>query len=318
MATASPADGAPRVVIAGVASGVGKTTVTVAIARALRARGLRVAVFKCGPDCLDPTDHARAIDGPCHNLDGWMMGCEVVRATFARAARGADISLIEGVMGLYDGANAADDSGSAAEIAKWREAPVLPTVDAGGWRAAWPRWSQDSRASTALSASSRAPAPPSTPSAGPHVFDRGHRHGRRPRAPDGRASARPRANVQQPASARIGRRGDPGEHDPRPGGHALSGTPAPLLGALAGPHAGAGGPRLFSPSRPRRRRGHRGLSRAQRPRVVRPRALGVESRRRRRGRGPLRPESPEDQRVPRGVCLGHRAIQRYPTMSYDS
>jgi cobyrinic acid a,c-diamide synthase len=122
----------PRVVIAGVASGVGKTTVTMGLARALRARGLRVAIFKCGPDYLDPTYHARAIDGPSHNLDGWMMGRDAVRATFARAAAGADVSLIEGVMGLYDGANPEDESGSTAEIAKWLDAPVILTVDAGG------------------------------------------------------------------------------------------------------------------------------------------------------------------------------------------
>ncbi|WP_394845590.1 cobyrinate a,c-diamide synthase [Pendulispora brunnea] len=122
----------PRLVIAGTSSGVGKTTVTVALARALRARGLRVALFKCGPDYLDPTYHARAIDAPSQNLDGWMMGHEAVRATFAHAARDADISLIEGVMGLYDGASPTGEEGSTAEIAKWLEAPVVLVVDAGG------------------------------------------------------------------------------------------------------------------------------------------------------------------------------------------
>ncbi len=121
-----------RIVVGGVASGVGKTTVTIAMARALRARGMRVAIFKCGPDYLDPTYHARAIEGPAHNLDGWMMGRDAVRATFARAARDADVSLIEGVMGLYDGASPTSESGSTAEIAKWLDAPVLLTVDAGG------------------------------------------------------------------------------------------------------------------------------------------------------------------------------------------
>jgi cobyrinic acid a,c-diamide synthase len=121
-----------RLVIAGTSSGVGKTTVTVALARALRARGLSVVAFKCGPDYLDPTYHARATGAACHNLDGWMMGREAVRATFARASAGADIALIEGVMGLFDGASPVEEAGSTAEIAKWLEAPVLAVVDASG------------------------------------------------------------------------------------------------------------------------------------------------------------------------------------------
>jgi cobyrinic acid a,c-diamide synthase len=121
----------PRLVIAGLASGVGKTTVTAGLIGALRARGMKVAVFKCGPDYLDPTYHARAA-GSCHNLDGWMMGREAVLATFARAADGADIALIEGVMGLFDGATPTSEQGSTAEIAKWLEAPVLLVIDASG------------------------------------------------------------------------------------------------------------------------------------------------------------------------------------------
>ncbi|WP_437953697.1 cobyrinate a,c-diamide synthase [Sorangium sp. So ce296] len=122
----------PRLVVAGTASGVGKTTATVAIARALRARGLRVALFKCGPDYLDPTYHGRAVAGTSHNLDGWMMGRDAVLSTFAAEAAGADVALIEGVMGLFDGASPTGEEGSTAEVAKWLEAPVALVVDASG------------------------------------------------------------------------------------------------------------------------------------------------------------------------------------------
>lgn len=122
----------PRMVIAGTSSNVGKTTVMVGLIRALRARGLRVAVFKCGPDYLDPTYHVRAANAPCHNLDGWMMGREAVLSTFIRASRGTNIALLEGVMGLFDGASPTSNEGSTAEIAKWLHAPVLLVCDAGG------------------------------------------------------------------------------------------------------------------------------------------------------------------------------------------
>jgi cobyrinic acid a,c-diamide synthase len=122
----------PRIVIAGVSSGVGKTTVTVALARAFISRGLRVALFKCGPDYLDPTYHARAVGHATQNLDGWMMGRDAVCSTFLEATRDADVAIIEGVMGLFDGASPTSEEGSTAEIAKWLEAPVALVVDAGG------------------------------------------------------------------------------------------------------------------------------------------------------------------------------------------
>jgi cobyrinic acid a,c-diamide synthase len=122
----------PRLVVGGIASGIGKTTVMVGLARALRQQGLKVAVFKCGPDYLDPTYHVRAAGRPCHNLDGWMMGREAVLATFARACAGTDIALIEGMMGLFDGASSVSDEGSTAEIAKWLNAPLMLVVDVSG------------------------------------------------------------------------------------------------------------------------------------------------------------------------------------------
>ena len=122
----------PRVVIAATGSGVGKTTATIALIGALRARGLKVASFKCGPDYLDPTYHRRAAGANSQNLDGWMMGREAVLATFTRASHGCDIAIVEGMMGLFDSATPTGDEGSTAEIAKWLEAPVLLVVDASG------------------------------------------------------------------------------------------------------------------------------------------------------------------------------------------
>jgi cobyrinic acid a,c-diamide synthase len=111
---------------------VGKTTVTVGLCRALRARGLKVALFKCGPDYLDPTYHQRAAGAASHNLDGWMMGRDAVVATFRRGCVGHDLAIIEGVMGLFDGASPTGNEGSTAEIARWLDAPVLLVADASG------------------------------------------------------------------------------------------------------------------------------------------------------------------------------------------
>ena len=124
----------PRLVVAGTASGVGKTSLALGIVRALRAAGLRVQTFKVGPDFLDPTYLARASGRTCYNLDAWMTSPEYVRRLFARAAADADLAVIEGVMGLFDGASPDALEGSTAEIASLLGAPILLVVNAHGSR----------------------------------------------------------------------------------------------------------------------------------------------------------------------------------------
>jgi cobyrinic acid a,c-diamide synthase len=119
----------PRLVIAGTQSGVGKTTVTLALLAALKARGLRVQAFKVGPDFIDPGHHTAVTGRPSRNLDGWMLGEAVNRDIFARAAAGMDLSIIEGMMGLFDGSSPVSEVGSTAELAKQLDAPVLLVID---------------------------------------------------------------------------------------------------------------------------------------------------------------------------------------------
>ena len=117
-------------VVAGPASGVGKTTVTLALMAVYRKRGLCVQPFKCGPDFIDSGHHTRVCGRPSRNLDGWMLSADVNGGVFGRSASGADVCIVEGVMGLFDGASAKCEAGSTAEMAKLLGLPVVLVVDA--------------------------------------------------------------------------------------------------------------------------------------------------------------------------------------------
>ncbi|MFC5302281.1 cobyrinate a,c-diamide synthase [Azospira restricta] len=113
----------PALLVAAPASGQGKTTVVAALARLHARQGRRVRVFKCGPDFLDPQIHAVASGAPCANIDLWMCGEEDARWRLAAAAKEADLILVEGVMGLFDG------EPPAAELAQRLGIPILTVID---------------------------------------------------------------------------------------------------------------------------------------------------------------------------------------------
>lgn len=113
----------PALFVVAPASGQGKTTVVAALARLHARQGRRVRVFKCGPDFLDPQIHAIASGAPCHNVDLWMCGAAEAAWRLAEAARDADLILVEGVMGLFDG------SPPAAELAAQLGIPLLAVID---------------------------------------------------------------------------------------------------------------------------------------------------------------------------------------------
>lgn len=122
----------PCLVIGGAHSSVGKSSVTLALIAALRQRGLKVQTFKVGPDYLDPSHHSRVSGRPCYNLDGWMCNEEYVQQLFHRHCADADIAIVEGVMGLFDGSSPTTLQGSTAQIATWLNAAVLLVVKAHG------------------------------------------------------------------------------------------------------------------------------------------------------------------------------------------
>ncbi|HEY7072143.1 MAG TPA: cobyrinate a,c-diamide synthase [Acidimicrobiales bacterium] len=120
----------PRLVVAGTHSGVGKTTVATGLVAALRAAGDRPATAKVGPDFIDPGYHALASGRPPRNLDAWLCGEDAIVPLAARAGEGAGVLVVEGVMGLFDGA-ADGRASSTADVARLLGAPVVLVVDAG-------------------------------------------------------------------------------------------------------------------------------------------------------------------------------------------
>lgn len=120
----------PRVLIAGTHSGVGKTTIAIALMAALIERGLRVQAFKVGPDYLDPTYHTFAAGRVSRNLDSWFLNRDQIVGLVRHACSDIDVAILEGMMGLFDGHSSTKDRGSSAEIAKWLDTPVVLVLDA--------------------------------------------------------------------------------------------------------------------------------------------------------------------------------------------
>ncbi|MEU1089749.1 cobyrinate a,c-diamide synthase [Streptomyces sp. NPDC005576] len=122
--------GVPRLVIAAPSSGSGKTTVATGLMAAFAARGLAVSPHKVGPDYIDPGYHALATGRPGRNLDAYMCGTGLIGPLFAHGSAGCDLAVVEGVMGLFDGASGQGELASTAQVAKLLRAPVVLVVDA--------------------------------------------------------------------------------------------------------------------------------------------------------------------------------------------
>lgn len=120
-----------RLMIAAPASGSGKTTVTIALLAALQRRGLKPAAFKCGPDYIDPMFYRQVLACPTYNLDRYFVGREIINGLIGAAQKNADISILEGVMGYYDGAGMRSDA-SSWQLAAETQTPVLFTLKPGG------------------------------------------------------------------------------------------------------------------------------------------------------------------------------------------
>ena len=122
----------PRIVIAGTNSGCGKTTISIGIMAALVKRGLRVQPFKVGPDYIDPMFHTFITGSDSRNLDSWILSEETVRHLFVRNSKGSDISIIEGVMGMFDGYGGYSTDGSTAHVSKLVNSPVVLVINGEG------------------------------------------------------------------------------------------------------------------------------------------------------------------------------------------
>lgn len=123
---------APRILLAAGASGSGKTLLTCGILQALCDRGLRVASFKCGPDYIDPMFHARVIGAKARNLDTFFTDEETTRYLFAKGAKGTDVSVMEGVMGYYDGLGGCSVKASSYDVARVTDTPAVLIVNCRG------------------------------------------------------------------------------------------------------------------------------------------------------------------------------------------
>ncbi len=120
----------PRIIIAGTTSGVGKTSITLAILYLLKNLGFKTQAFKVGPDFIDPSYHHIVTNSPSYTLDAWLMGKKGVINTFEKYTIGKDIAIIEGVMGLFDGAGGKNNFASTAHIAKILNSPIILVIDA--------------------------------------------------------------------------------------------------------------------------------------------------------------------------------------------
>lgn len=122
----------PRIIICGTSSGSGKTWITSGLLWALKKRGVKTEAFKCGPDYIDPMFHSRVLGVPCRNLDPWFTEENTLKFLFQQGNQGRELSVIEGVMGYYDGIGGVREQGSSYELAAMLKAPVLLVVPCHG------------------------------------------------------------------------------------------------------------------------------------------------------------------------------------------